>query len=64
MRRNQLFSIFIPTYNRANLLAETLNSLISQISEDQIEIIISDNNSTDTTKKTVETFIQQYYLEM
>lgn len=41
-------SIAIPTYNRAKFLKETIISLVSQKSEN-IEIVISNNGSTDTT---------------
>ena len=44
-------SICIPTYNRAQFLEECLQSVLLSITghEDQIEIIISDNASTDNT---------------
>lgn len=60
MNQNKLFSIFIPTYNRADLLSETLESVVSQISNDFIEIIICDNGSTDNTKEVVDKYIQKY----
>ena len=45
-----LLSICIPTYNRAQFLDVSLRELISQASEisDSIEIVISDNASTDS----------------
>lgn len=48
-----VLSFCIPTYNRAAFLEETLNSIINQ-SDESIEIIISDNASTDATFKIVE----------
>ncbi len=43
-------SICIPTYNRATLLAEALDALLAEVSgNDQVEILISDNASTDAT---------------
>lgn len=45
-------SICIPTYNRADFIVEAIESIISQASND-IEIIISDNASTDNTEKIV-----------
>ena len=45
-------AIGIPTYNRASLLKEAVESVLSQ-SFRNIEIIISDNNSTDNTEDVV-----------
>jgi glycosyltransferase involved in cell wall biosynthesis len=42
-------SILICTYNRAALLTETLNVCIEQTRTSGAEIIVVDNNSTDTT---------------
>jgi glycosyltransferase involved in cell wall biosynthesis len=51
-----LVSIAIPTYNRANsFLKESLKSAINQTYEN-IEIIISDNCSTDNTEAVVSSF--------
>lgn len=47
-----LLSICIPTYNRAQLLKETLESVLVQVDRtniDKVEIIIADNASTDET---------------
>lgn len=55
---SKILSICIPTYNRANCLEECLNSIAKSIAgfEDDVEIVISDNASTDTTQKVVEKF--------
>ncbi|MBR2082584.1 MAG: glycosyltransferase family 2 protein [Elusimicrobiaceae bacterium] len=56
-------SICIPTCNRAEWLHRTLQSIVQEdcfiLSED-IEIIISDNASSDNTQKIVEKFIIKY----
>lgn len=52
MNHCPLLSICIPTYNRAPLLAETLQSVIYQLDESTyslVEIVVSDNASTDDT---------------
>lgn len=50
-----LVSILIPTYNRANLLKRSIQSALNQTYEN-IEIVISDNNSDDNTDKIVNSF--------
>ncbi len=48
-----LLTLAIPTYNRAESLRVTLNNLISQIEQQElldVEIVISDNCSTDDTQ--------------
>lgn len=51
-----LVSIIIPTYNRANLISETLNSIIAQTYQNW-ECIIVDDGSTDNTKQILQRFI-------
>lgn len=53
-----LISIAIPTYNRATLLVDTLNALVThpELMSDDIELVISDNASTDTTADVVRDF--------
>lgn len=47
-----LFTIGIPTYNRAEFLRESLASALGQTFDD-LEIIVSDNASTDETEEVV-----------
>ena len=49
--RNPLLSICVPTYNRSKLLKASLLSILEQIEgrEDDVELIVSDNCSTDDT---------------
>lgn len=49
------FSICIPTYNAANLLKQTIESIFRQ-SFKNYEIIVSDDCSTDNTKETINSF--------
>lgn len=56
-----LLSICIPTYNRSACLRECLESLLVSARgyEDRIEIVISDNASTDDTSDVVSEFQQR-----
>lgn len=51
-------SIAIPTYNRANVLADTLSALAThpELMSDDVELVISDNASSDDTASVVEDF--------
>jgi len=52
---NALVAVIIPTYNRAALLAETLDRLAQmQCRVASWEVIVVDNNSTDDTRAVVE----------
>ncbi len=52
-----LVSIIIPTFNRADLIAETLSSIAAQTYKNW-ECVIVDDGSTDETEKVVSTFTQ------
>lgn len=57
-----LLTIAIPTYNRADYLAMSLQQLamaMDDITTSQLEILISDNCSTDHTEETVQRFIRE-----
>jgi len=45
-------SVIIPTYNRADLLAQAINSVLAQ-AYPQVEIIVADDGSTDDTAAVV-----------
>lgn len=53
MGNDKILSICIPTYNRANILDEALADLIPKITTYNIEIVITDNASTDNTIEVV-----------
>ena len=48
------FSVIIPTYNRADELPRTLESLSGLVVADPWEVIVVDNNSSDNTREVVE----------
>jgi glycosyltransferase involved in cell wall biosynthesis len=52
-------SIAIPTYNRALFLAETLESVCSQLTE-EVEIVVSDNGSMDETLQLLEEYKKKF----
>ena len=52
-------SIVVPTYNRADYLKECLDSIIKQ-DYPNLEIIVSDDNSTDNTFEVVKNFQRKY----
>ena len=59
MQSQPLLSICIPTYNRASILEKTLESIVTSspfYSTHDVEIVISDNCSTDNTYKVCERF--------
>lgn len=56
---NPLVSICIPTYNSALYLSQTLESIANQTYKN-IEVIISDNASTDDTPKIIQMFCKRY----
>ncbi len=54
------YSIIIPTYNRPELLAELLDSLIVQkFNPENFEILIIDNNSKNNVKAQIEDFVKK-----
>ena len=48
------FSIVIPCYNEESYIGDTLTSLMKQTYDGTYEIIVVDNNSTDSTSKTAQ----------
>ncbi|MBI3669419.1 MAG: glycosyltransferase family 2 protein [Acidobacteria bacterium] len=54
-----LISFCIPTFNRANCLREALKSIAQQL-RPEIEVVVSDNASTDDTRQVVREYQQQY----
>ncbi len=50
----KLLTISIPTYNRSDTLAHTLDSIIALNLGDEVEIVVINNASTDDTEKIIE----------
>ncbi len=55
---NPLVSIIIPTYNRAHLISETLDSVLAQTYPNW-ECIVVDDGSTDHTKEVVQAYVDK-----
>lgn len=59
-----LLSICIPTYNRAAYLPECLDSIVSQLNtellKNEVEVVLADNASTDTTTEIVQSYQRRY----
>ena len=51
-----VISICIPTYNRSRMLAELLDSIVAQELPDDIEVIVSDDASSDDTAEIAEAY--------
>lgn len=59
MNTNPFFSIIIPTYNRADFLPKTLETVFLQEFKD-FEVLVIDDGSTDHTSEILQTFQSKY----
>lgn len=57
MEHEPLFSVIIPTHNRAGLILKTLNSVLSQTYRNY-EVVVVDDASTDDTEQVLAPLIQ------
>ena len=60
MKNQILISIVIPSYNRANTVAETIESIINQQVNAEIEIVIGDDCSTDNAREVLLQYQEKY----
>lgn len=60
--KEKLFSVVIACYNCENYLDETISSILNQTLnfEENIEVILVDDGSTDNTKEICEKYINEY----
>ena len=54
-----ILSICIATRNRANFIGQTIESIVSQVS-DRVELLIVDGDSTDNTEEVVNSYAEKY----
>lgn len=62
-QEKKLISVIIPSYNRANTVGETIESIVAQEgrgSEFDVEIVIGDDCSTDNAREVLEQYRQKY----
>ncbi|MBY0379065.1 MAG: glycosyltransferase family 2 protein [Burkholderiales bacterium] len=67
MNNQIILTIGIPTYNGANYIANTINSILQEVEKNNLtnlEIVISDNCSTDNTQDVVSQFINIPHLKI
>lgn len=55
-----LVSIVTPSYNRANTVGQTIDSILAQQCDFPIEIIIGDDCSTDNAREVLLSYQQKY----
>ena len=53
--KKSFVSVIVPTYNRANLISETIESILNQTYKN-FELIIVDDGSTDNTEEVIRKF--------
>lgn len=60
MKNNILISVIIPSYNRANTVGQTIESIVSQKVNANIEIVIGDDCSTDNAREVLLKYKEKY----
>lgn len=60
MDQKPLLTIAIPTYNGGKTICNMLNLLLPQCDNNQVEILISDNCSTDNTEAIIRTYKEKW----
>lgn len=61
--QNPFFSIVIPCYNSKKTIARLLNSIVAQNMSDEIEVILSDDHSTESYDNEIQPFFDKLYIK-
>jgi len=60
MKERVLISTIIPSYNRADTVGQTIESILAQEVDADMEIVIGDDCSTDNAREVLEQYRQKY----
>lgn len=60
MAERTLISVVIPSYNRADTVGQTIESIVAQKVDADVEIVIGDDCSTDNARDILEQYRQKY----
>lgn len=60
MIKKTLISVIIPSYNRSDTVGETIESIINQRVDADVEIVIGDDCSTDNAREVLQCYKEQY----
>lgn len=61
MKKNRpLISVIIPSYNRADTVGQTIESILAQQVDADVEIVIGDDCSTDNAREVLEQYRERY----
>ncbi len=55
-----LISVIIPSYNRADLVKETIDSILAQKVDANVEIVIGDDCSTDNAREVLQSYYEKH----
>lgn len=60
MKEKVLISVVIPSYNRADTVEQTIDSILAQKVDADVEIVIGDDCSTDNAREVLQMYKEQY----
>lgn len=57
---NPVITVIVPSYNRANTIVETIDSILCQICSYEFEIVIGDDFSSDESRQVLKNYQEKY----